>query len=263
MPEHPDVAAFRRRLAQTSLHRTINQFECDDTTILESVSRRRLRETLEGRAFEETSQHGKYAFARLSGEAGWLVFHFGMTGRFVFHGMNEADGDLPRYAHAVFFFDDGSRLAFVCPRKLARLALVREPEDWTEEKALGPDALAVGVRDFDRRLEGRRGGLKAALMDQSLVAGVGNVYSDEICFQERWHPRHAVSALDGEARKSLRRTMQRILKVAARHEAHPDELPRGYLLPHRHEGGHCPRCDTPLEQARVVRTSYFCPQCQS
>jgi formamidopyrimidine-DNA glycosylase len=117
-------------------------------------------------------------------------------------------------------------------------------------------------------LSKRRGEIKAALMDQSLLAGIGNVYSDEILFQARLHPKTPAEKLDNKQIDAMYRVMRRVLKTAISKGAGSAELfrraPRTYLLRHRENGAPCPRCGGKVKATKAAgRTAYYCPKCQS
>lgn len=129
---------------------------------------------------------------------------------------------------------------------------------------VGPDALDVKKRELEDRLSQKRGTLKSGLMDQSLIAGIGNVYSDEILFQLRLHPKAKVDQLDNQTASALHSTIKRVLKTAIKHHADPDEMPASYLLHHRTPLGDCPRCNRSLEKLQVSgRNAIYCPNCQT
>jgi len=129
--------------------------------------------------------------------------------------------------------------------------------------SLGPDALAVGPREFAERLGRRRGGVKAALMDQAFVAGIGNIMADEILWQAMVHPRAAIESLDDRGRRSLYRVMRRVLERAAEDDDYMERR-RSWLSHVRGApAAICPRCHTPLVRTVAAgRTTYFCPRCQ-
>ena len=143
------------------------------------------------------------------------------------------------------------------------------PASFIADERLGPDALdpAFDEKAFAAALANRRQAIKAALMDQARTAGIGNIYADEILFQARVHPGVVANAIDAAARHRLFTAMKHVLQTAidrgAGAENFIDRLPKGFLLPERHAGGHCPRCGTTLViDKRGGRTSYHCPQCQ-
>lgn len=130
-------------------------------------------------------------------------------------------------------------------------------------RTLGPDALTLGYADFRALAKGRRGSAKSWLMDQSILAGIGNIYSDEILFQAGIHPKRAVTDLDERVLEALHKALRRVLRLAIDAHAEPDHLPPGYLLPQRKAHGRCPRCGGSLAQLKAAgRTAYYCPQRQ-
>jgi formamidopyrimidine-DNA glycosylase len=257
MPELPDVEGFRRHAAATSLHKQIVQVRVSEARMLEEISPQSLGRKLNGRQFERTLRHGKYLL--LDTGDGYLVLHFGMSGSL----QMVSGSKLPQYTRVEFHFAGDGCLAYLSRRLLGHIFLVQDRGELVEKKQLGPDALAVDAERFCERFAEKKGSLKTALMDQSLIAGIGNVYSDEILFQLPAHPRTDVHSLDGKDLRKLYNTCQRVLKTTIRHHANPDEMPSGYLLPRRNTNGHCPRCDTPLKKIKVGgRTAVICPRCQ-
>ncbi len=262
MPELPDVEMLKRSFDATSLHRPIAEVDVRSDAIVERGSAGELAGGLRGRSFEATRRHGKRLFAALD-EGGALALHFGMTGSLRSF---ESTDDEPRHTRLLLRFERGSHLALVMPRKLGKVGLVDDVDAFLEEQRLGPDALSEAFDDavFDAALAGRRGSVKAALMNQRLMAGIGNVYSDEILFQAGLHPRTEVPALDADSRRRLFDTLRWVLCTAVDHGADPAELEGSFLLAHRSEGASCPRCDGAIRRIEVSgRGVYYCPACQT
>jgi formamidopyrimidine-DNA glycosylase len=258
MPELPDVEAFRRHLDATGLHRRVERVQVHDAAALRAVGRQRVHRALAGHQLQRTYRHGKHMFAAVSG-GGWLVMHFGMTGR-----LEHADGDRrPRHTRLAVHFDDGSSLAFVDQRKLGFVSLTSEVGDFVSAERLGPDALDLSLADLRGLLHRRSGSVKSALMNQTAVAGIGNVYSDEICFHARLDPRTPVSGLDDAAVRRLHRQLGRVLRTAADRGADPTRVPRGWLLPNREDGAACPRGNGEVRKISMSgRGAFYCPSCQ-
>jgi formamidopyrimidine-DNA glycosylase len=104
---------------------------------------------------------------------------------------------------------------------------------------------------------------KAVLMDQKVIAGIGNVYSDEILFQARVNPKSRVDAMGEDLLRILFDAMRNVLRTAIDHGADPDRLPRDFLIHQRHAGGVCPVCGGKVRKETIAgRPSYFCPNCQ-
>lgn len=137
-------------------------------------------------------------------------------------------------------------------------------DQFVEAHKLGPDALSLDLNEF-RELASKRGGkVKPWLMNQSVMAGLGNVYSDEVLFQARVHPDCQLKSLDDKKVRDLHRATMKVLKAAIKAEADPARMPKSFLLPHRRDGEHCPRCSGELEKIKAAgRTAWLCPRCQS
>jgi formamidopyrimidine-DNA glycosylase len=259
MPELPDVEVFRRYLAATSLHERITGVEVCDSRVLDGISRRRLKHGLEGRTLESADRHGKCLFALLD-ETGVLALHFGMTGFLKYFKNPEAETDHPR---VILRFRSGYRLVYDSQRLLGSVALIPDRAAFIRRKELGADALSVSFDEFASILDRRRGSVKSALMNQKLLAGIGNVYSDEILFQARMHPKAGLEGLRRDSLQRLHEAMGRVLKTAIDCRADPRKMPDGFLLPHRGGGDPCPRCGGPIESIRISgRSAYYCPSCQ-
>ncbi len=261
MPELPDVQVFKETLDATSLHRTIEHVYVSAGKMLEGVSASTLRRRLGGSELAGTRRHGKHLFADFGD--GWLRLHFGMTGRVEPYEGQDAEGPEPEHTRLRLDFADARHLAFVVQRRLGEIGLVDDPDQFVTEEGLGPDALSD---DFDEghlasALDGRRGMIKSALTDQAMVAGIGNVYSDEICFQARIHPRTPAADVDDDDIEEIHRQAVRVLEAAI--HARVEDFPDWFLLPHRHEGGECPACGAELERTEVSgRATWYCPRDQ-
>jgi formamidopyrimidine-DNA glycosylase len=126
----------------------------------------------------------------------------------------------------------------------------------------GPDALTVDAQTFADRLSRRRGALKPALMDQAVIAGLGNLLSDEICWQARITPTRRLTDLEPDEVRRLHTTMRRVLRTSVRHERVPG-LPRWLTGVRDDPDPHCPRCGTALRRGHSSgRTTLWCPNCQ-
>ena len=270
MPELPDVETMRRYLEATSLHEEIEQVSFDSAGYLlgedpgpHRDAARQLKDAVRGRAFKEASRHGKWMFVGLSdGVPPTLGLHFGMTGGLKYFRDMVDD---PAYDRVRFDFANGYHLAYVSMRKLGAVRLIEDVDRFIERKELGPDALSaeLDLGAFRRLLTGRRAMVKALFLDQHVLAGLGNVYADEILYQAGIHPRTKANELDEEDVRALYEEMHDVLETAIKREARPSQFPDAYLTVQRHEDGVCPRCGAELEHVKVSsRTAYYCPHCQ-
>jgi formamidopyrimidine-DNA glycosylase len=257
MPELPDVEVFRRTVAGSSLHRRVTRVRVLDEYVVRGRSARSLAAKLRGACLESTTRHGKQMFVALS-NGSFLVMHFGMTGYV------STEEEPPRFTRVVLELEHGRPLAFVDMRKLGFLAVVDDLEEHCRESRLGPDALSLSLRELRGLCRGWRGGIKALLMEQEAIAGIGNIYSDEILFHARIHPRHPANTLQDAEVRRLHRQLRRVLETAVERHVDPQHVPRGWLLRHREDGSRCPRGNGVIERITAVgRSSYVCPQCQS
>lgn len=261
MPELPDVETFKRYFNATSLHQRIARVTVCAPDILEGVSVRKLKRRLKGREFESTKRHGKYLFVRLD-QGSWLVMHFGMTGFLKY--FKDTDKK-PCHTRLLLGFANRYNLAYDCQRKLGMVSLADSEADFIERKELGPDPMhsAFDFFAFEETVASTKGMIKSVLMNQQVLAGIGNVYSDEILFQAGVHPRRSVGRLDEKTLKKLFRKMQEVLRTTIDRRAQPERFPRSYLTPHRRKDGRCPKCHGELDRLKVSgRTAYYCPRCQ-
>jgi formamidopyrimidine-DNA glycosylase len=260
MPELPEVEAQRAMLERHALTRPVQKVDVREAEALRDTTAQTLSDKAEGKSFSEVCRHGKMLFARI-GEGPALVFHFGMTGRLV---IAKADDDLPDHARIVLRFENGDRLVFENPRKFGWLELTKDINAYLRDNDIGPDAMAVCEDRFKKIIGGTRGQVKPALMDQSKLAGIGNVYSDEILFQAGLRPDAKGSDLTEAQLQTLHRRLRDVLQTASDKLSAGKDLPEDWLTPHRDQNGTCPRCDGDLDHKTVSgRTARFCPACQN
>lgn len=260
MPELPDVETSKRYLDATALHQTIERVHIEAPELLEGLSPQGLGRALTQHRFERTRRHGKYVFVQLD-TGRWLVLHFGMSGRLAYY---EHEQKEPPTAQLRIDFDNGYHLAYIAPRKLGHIALTDDAGDFIAAHKLGPDALALDFEHFRKRGAGHRGAVKSWLMNQQVMAGIGNIYADEILFQAGIHPQRPLTELGQDECERLFKSLRKVLDAAIAAQADPARLPASFLLPQRHKGGGCPVCGTPLETVAVSgRTAYRCSRCQS
>lgn len=265
MPELPEVEIFKRHLDATCRGRTIGGVSIRDRRIIGTSSPARLAARLKGARLRASRRHGKYLLVDL-GKAGWLVMHFGMNGSLRHFRREDED---PAYDRLRLDFGGDHHLAYVNPRLLGRVALVPDAEAFIAEEKLGPDILDARLSPaaFARAVTARKRDVKSVLMDQKVVAGIGNIYSDEILFQAGLHPRTRADRLAPKDLKRLFSKAKSVLRTAVRHGAGSermlDRLPPGFLIPERKKGGRCPRCGGAVATLKFSgRTSYYCPHCQ-
>lgn len=265
MPELPDVEIFKRVLDQHARRHVVSRVVVSDPKSLEQASGVLLQRRLRGKRLSSSRRRGKVLFAVFE-DAATLAMHFGTNGS-----LQDVprDAEEPASTRLLFEFADAGRLAYVNPRRIGHVVMTDDADAFIAREHLGPDALDPSFDEpaFGDALGRSRQAIKAVLMDQSRIAGIGNTYVDEILFQARLHPGVLTNTLDGATRHRLFNAMKHVLCTAidrgADAENFTDRLPTGFLLPERHTGGHCPCCGTPLViDKRGGRTSYHCPKCQ-
>lgn len=184
--------------------------------------------------------------------------HFGMTGRLEFLVRDK----MPEKAFLGFIYPEGL-LIYESLRKFGYIAFTENKKEFLENKELGPDALDIEEKEFLKLIDKRSGIIKPLLLNQKFLAGIGNVYADEILFQTKMHPLKKVKELSRKEKKHLFAKMQYVLSSACKYIRFRKEFPKSWLIEHREESGKCPRCHRKLKRIRQLgRSSWFCPGCQ-
>lgn len=223
-----------------------------------------LKKTLEGKQFTQVKQKGKYLILSLSGTKKKLVMHFGLTGSVDYKNTHD---NPPNYAQVSFFFSDGSALYWINKRKFGKIWLVDSVDELDSLKKLGPNPLKISLQEFKQLVnERKRKNIKSFLMDQTILAGIGNEYSDEILYQAKINPHATMHDLSPATVKKFYTTMQDVLTYAIHIQtSESQEFKSSYLQAHRHGDKKCPRHPkhTLKKEAIAGRTSYYCPKDQS
>jgi formamidopyrimidine-DNA glycosylase len=247
VPELPDVEGARQHVEAHGLHRRIAAVDDGDTYVSRPHAPGEIADALRGRELTAAHRRGKAMWIETSGDGPILGLHLGMAGRIAIDEEPSEEG----WDRFVLRFEDGGTLALRDKRRLGRARL--EPDI----EALGPDAGEVDREEF-RALVGRgRGPIKARLMDQAVIAGIGNLMADEILWRACLDPRRSAGDLDDAELDRLWRDMRTIIRMSIR---------RGHagvseVIPERRRGGHCPRCGTEMARGAIGgRTTYWCPR---
>jgi formamidopyrimidine-DNA glycosylase len=247
VPELPDVEQARKLIESDGLRRRIAAVDDSDTYVSRPHAPGEIADALVGRELVAAHRRGKSMWIETSDDGPILGLHLGMAGRVVIDD-EPAERGWDRF---VLHFEDGGMLALRDKRRLGRARL--EPNI----EALGPDAGEVDRTRFRELLARSRAPIKARLMDQAVMAGVGNLMADEILWRALIDPRRPAADLDDEEVNRVWRDMRTIIRMSVRRgRAGVTEL-----IPERRRGGHCPRCGTALERGAVGgRTTYWCPR---
>jgi formamidopyrimidine-DNA glycosylase len=281
MPELPEVETVARGLRRAILGRRIVSVSLGKTDFIDDPVA--LEEHLPGRRIEAVERFGKFMLLRLSAATGTehvfsngdaapasLLVHLGMTGQIA---PSPATQPREKHTHVCLLLDDGRELRYTDARRFGRIAYLAEVPLAQELVGFGADPLEVTEEEFATRIRGRRARIKALLLDQSVLRGVGNIYADESLWKAKIHPARLGAKLRREETERLRRELQKILQkaIVMRGSSISDFLdaagePGEYQRHHRaygREGRACYRCKSPIRRGIVTgRSSYFCPQCQ-
>jgi formamidopyrimidine-DNA glycosylase len=275
LPELPEVETTRRHLEPVLVGRTIVRAEITHPrTARYNASREELSTRLLRRRVLALRRHGKYLVGDLD-EALTLITHLGMSGRFSIAAPDEAR---PPHTHAVVGLDDGVEVRFTDPRTFGFVAVYDEDEmEHSPLARLGPDAWTdpPGVDALAAALRRRKAPIKALLLDQGPVAGLGNIYADEVLHRAGIHPLNPAGGISFESLGRLAEAISEVLAAAIEAGGTTlDDL--AYLLPDGRAGENldalavygrtgrpCPTCGRPVERILVrARSTHFCPHCQ-
>jgi formamidopyrimidine-DNA glycosylase len=281
MPELPEVETVARGLRLTIVGRRILSVRLGKTDFIDDPVA--LEQHLPGRQIQAVERYGKFMLLRLSPVIGGgdpaangdaapaaLLVHLGMTGQIA---PNPAGQPCEKHTHACFLLDDARELRYTDARRFGRLAYLSAEPLAEELRAFGADPLEISVEEFVAQTRSRSARIKALLLDQSFLRGVGNIYADESLWRAKIHPARLGTTLNKDQASTLRRVLREILEKAIlmRGSSISDFLdaegrPGEYQRHHRaygREGEGCYRCGALIRRAIVAgRSSYFCPKCQ-
>ena len=275
VPELPEVESARAAIEAAALERRIVDVDDSDGWVCRPHRPGEIREALVGRRLTAANRRGKSMACETSGmgrspsPGPELGIHLGMSGRILImdaDGASTEGGDWlgGRYARAAdapnrkpvwdrftITFADGGTLRLFDKRRLGRVRLDPELE------RLGPDAEMITAREFADRIGRSAAPVKARLLDQSVIAGVGNLLADETLWQARISPRRPAKSLSADELIALRRALRKATKAAIKHGG----VHTGRIIEYRKAGRHCPRCGAEMTRATVGgRTTWWCPQ---
>jgi formamidopyrimidine-DNA glycosylase len=267
VPELPEVESARATIEAAALHRPIADVDDTDTWECRPHAPGEIRAALVGRSLTAACRQGKSLWCETGGGGPVLGLHLGMSGRILVTGAagalteggdrlvgpgsaaEQADRN-PVWTRFTIVFADGGTLRLFDKRRLGRVRL--DPD----LGALGPDAERITAAAFRARVGRGTAPVKARLLDQSVLAGVGNLLADETLWQARISPLRPAGELSVEELDRLRRA----LRAATRSAIRKGGVHTGAFIAHRTRGGSCPRCGATLARATVGgRTTFWCP----
>jgi formamidopyrimidine-DNA glycosylase len=249
MPELPEAERARQQI-ERALGRKVVEVDDTDTYVCRPHAPGELAGALTGRTLTAAGRQGKFLWVETDGGEGPVLgLHLGMAGKIL---IDEPPATNP-WDRFAMEFEGGGRLALHDRRRLGRAVL--EPD----HSHLGPDAGVVGAAEFAARVGSGRAPLKARLLDQKRISGIGNLLADEVLWRARLSPRRPCDEL---SRTELNR-MHRHLRAAIDDAHRLGGVHTGRFVMARKRSGHCPICRSPLERATIGgRTTFWCPRHQ-
>ena len=287
MPELPEVEITVRGLNKKVLSRAFIDVWTDKNKIIKRPkSFKEFKKRIKGKKIQKIWRRGKNIIFELSGGFSLLI-HQKLTGHLLVGIWNLESGiwktkitgslkeKVNRYIHLMFFLDNGKMLALSDLRKFAKVEFWGSDELKNELKKLGPEPLekSFTFRKFKEILKNKKGKIKQILMNQEIIAGIGNIYSDETLWRAKVHPFKDVSELKGDELKKIYQSLREVLKegIGLRGESISDyrdvEGEKGKFDEmrkiYRREGEKCSRCETIIKRVKIGgRSAHFCPKCQ-
>ncbi len=272
MPELPEVETVRRALETAVAGCAVTAVRGRPVRLRRPLEPEAIARGLRGRRLEGFRRRGKFLLLDVSG-GGSLLVHLGMSGRLRLWGAGTAP---PPHTHLVLALDDGRELALVDPRRFGLAVWLPPGAEACDPSlaALGPDALHPRLPDLlAAALEGRRAAVKALLLDQRVVAGIGNIYASEALHRAGVHPARPAGSLSRGRRRRLAAAVREVLEEAVarggttlRDFAGVDGsagMFRPQLSVYGREGRPCPRCGARVRCGAVAgRSTWWCPRCQ-
>ena len=275
MPELPEVETMVRGLRPAMAGRRLAGATVHDPFLLQGVSAEDLERRAGGATVSAVDRRGKWVVIRLGGGAGIIVIQPRMTGGFWL-----VPPDRPAHVRLSFRMEEPGGTVWFCDgRRLGKIAWYAGPDDADRafSKSHGPDALEIARDDLSERLKRTGRAIKPALMDQKVLAGIGNIYADEVLFEARVHPERKASDLRPAEVDRIHGAIGRVLDAAIAAEG--SSFDAGYRTVLGLEGGFlarnamygrggkpCPGCGGPVLKTKIAglvgRPTHYCPGCQ-
>ena len=269
MPELPEVETVVRALRKPLIGRTFTEVRNYWPRHIATPTFSELQSRLHGQTVQSIARRGKYLLLHLTGQE-TLIIHLKMSG----HLAVVAQGTLPdKYAHTIFGLDNGLELRFRDTRKFGKVYLVKDPAEIVGK--LGPEPLQADFTPelLRQRLNGRSRVIKPLLLDQTFIAGVGNIYADEALFYAGIHPQRRANTLTAVEITALHHAIQKVLQLGIEREGasidsyvKPDGQKgdmQNAVAVFRRTGDACYSCSSPIQRIKLGgRSTHFCAVCQ-
>ena len=266
MPELPEVETIKNELSPHVLGRAVKSVDIFWDKMVRRPSLAAFKRGVIGKKILRLSRRGKYLFFHLDG-GGVLVMHMKMTGSLL------VDPRDDKYSRAVFHLDDGTTVHFRDPRKFGVMWLAEDESAVNDMLGVEPFDPSFTTAALGKILKDRKSPVKPVLLDQSVIAGIGNMYADEALFEAKIHPLRPAGSLDESEVKKLHHAIRHVLRKALakggasirnyiRPSGEPGNAHDEFVVAHG-VGKDCPGCGGPIERIVVRgRGTYICPHCQ-
>ncbi len=271
MPELPEVEVIKEGLKRKLRSRVIRRVKISFNGSLKNLSPQAFRRKVTGRRIEDISRRGKFLIFSLD-DGSFLVIHLKMTGQLIYHQGKEK---MERHTRIVFHLDERFQLRFIDMRKFGAIYLVRDLGEIPAFLNLGPEPLErkFSAHCLGRILKGRSRKIKSLLIDQNLIAGLGNIYAMEALYRARISPERGAEGLSSLEVKKLHSAIRDILRKAILAKGTSTDTYRNSegrrgrfqykLAVYQREGMPCCRCRGRISRVKISgRNTYFCPECQ-
>jgi formamidopyrimidine-DNA glycosylase len=267
MPELPEVETIARQIALRYLSARIEEVTVQPCIIFRNTTPEEFKGSLEGKTLYQVERYGKFMYWRVDDV--YPVFHLGMSGIFI----NDRNSSLyPRHIHIGFRFSGGLQLFFQDVRKFSKIYLYRQIPDFAN-MGLDPTGENFTLNNLRKLLHLKKMILKTFLMDQHILAGIGNIYANEILFDAGLHPARKTQSLKEAEIKKLYNSIKKILDLATKRFGTTYSAYRtveganggnqNFLKVYQRYGESCVKCGKPIERTVMnSRSTFFCKKCQ-
>lgn len=268
MPELPEVETVRHSLEKVLVGKIISSVDLRYSPLISSPTPEKFVQMIEKKEITGVQRRGKYLL--LIFKELLMAIHLRMTGSLLYL---PEESPLEKHTHLIFSLQGEDELRYVDPRKFGRILLLHGREDIATLKNLGPEPFSFSLDIFKEMVRKRRGRMKSLLLNQGFLAGLGNIYSDEILFSAKIHPRRKADMLTEEEIERLFDAIHKVLEEAIslkgtsisdyRDGRGEKGLFQDHLQVYGHEGQCCCHCHHRVIREKIGgRSCYFCPSCQ-
>jgi formamidopyrimidine-DNA glycosylase len=278
MPELPEVETIKRDLEQEVLNKKIIGIKVSLPRLIKIPTVNQFRKCLKEAFIKMIKRKGKYILCFMN-TGDCLIFHLGMSGSLLYQKRNErvVARVNNKHNHLLFIFEDGSKMIYNDVRQFGKIWLIKENYKLREIESLGWEPLEENftLQEFTRTIQSKKGNIKSLLMNQKIIAGIGNIYANEVLFLAGIHPMRKGNSLNNNELWKLYLSIKNVLNnaVLARGTTIADESyrdlqgkPGSYIekvLVYGKKTGKCPVCGNPLSVIRIEnRSTFLCSSCQ-